>query len=306
LLGLLPRMDVRRTSETQSGQIYLPQINTMLMFGVLVLVLVFQNADNLTNAYGLAVTGTMLVTTILAFIVARHMWRWKLWAALLLIIPLIVLDTVFLAANGLKITSGGWLPLLIGSALFLTMATWVRGSRILTEKTRRDSVPLTDLIEMLKARAPHRVPGTAIFLTSDPEMAPVALMHNLKHNKVLHEKNVVLTVRTAETPRVSPEERVEIVPISDDFKKLILNYGFMESPNIPKALTLCKKRGLKFDIMSTSFFLGRRSVVPSASRGMPLWQDKLYIFLMKNAANPTDFFHIPPGRVVELGAQVKV
>jgi KUP system potassium uptake protein len=306
LLGLLPRMDVKRTSETQSGQIYLPQINTMLMVAVLVLVLVFQNADNLTNAYGLAVTGTMLVTTILAFIVARHMWRWKLWAVVLLVAPLITIDTVFLAANGLKIASGGWLPLLIGAVLFLTMSTWVRGSRILTEKTRRDSVPLVDLIEMLKARAPHKVPGTAIFLTSDPDVAPVALMHNLKHNKVLHEKNVVLTVRTAETPRVPPDERLELIPVSDDFKKLVINYGFMESPNVPKALNLCKKRGLKFDIMSTSFFLGRRSVVPSASRGMPLWQDKLYIFLLKNAANPTDFFHIPPGRVVELGAQVKV
>jgi len=306
LLGLLPRMDVKRTSETQSGQIFLPQINTMLMVGVLVLVLVFQNADNLTNAYGLAVTGTMLVTTILAFIVARHMWRWKLWAVLLLVAPLITIDTVFLAANGLKIASGGWLPLLIGAVLFLVMSTWVRGSQILTEKTRRDSVPLVDLIEMLKARAPHKVPGTAIFLTSDPDVAPVALMHNLKHNKVLHEKNVVLTVRTAETPRVPPDERLELIPVSDDFKKLVINYGFMESPNVPKALNLCKKRGLKFDIMSTSFFLGRRSVVPSSSRGMPLWQDKLYIFLLKNAANPTDFFHIPPGRVVELGAQVKV
>jgi len=306
LLGLLPRMDVKRTSETQSGQIFLPQINTMLMVGVLVLVLVFQNADNLTNAYGLAVTGTMLVTTVLSFIVARHMWGWKLWAVLLLVVPLIIIDAVFLAANGLKIASGGWLPLLIWGVLFLVMSTWVRGSHILTEKTRRDSVPLVDLIEMLKARAPHRVPGTAIFLTSDPDVAPVALMHNLKHNKVLHEKNVVLTVRTAETPRVPPDERLELIPISDDFKKLVINYGFMESPNVPKALNLCKKRGLKFDIMSTSFFLGRRSVVPSANRGMPLWQDKLYIFLLKNAANPTDFFHIPPGRVVELGAQVKV
>ena len=306
LLGLLPRMDVRRTSETQSGQIYLPQINTMLMIGVLVLVILFQNADNLTNAYGLAVTGTMLVTTILAFIVARQMWGWKLWQTLSLIIPLIVLDTVFLVANGMKIFSGGWLPLLIGGTLFLLMSTWVRGSHILTEKTRRDSVPLCDLIEMLKARAPHRVSGTAIFLTSDPDVAPVALMHNLKHNKVLHEKNVILTVRTAETPRVPPDERLELIAVSEDFKKLVINYGFMESPNVPKALALCKKRGLKFDIMSTSFFLGRRSVVPSASRGMPLWQDKLYIFLLKNAANPTDFFHIPPGRVVELGAQVKV
>jgi KUP system potassium uptake protein len=306
LLGLLPRMDVKRTSETHSGQIYLPQVNTMLMVGVLILVVVFQNADNLADAYGLAVTGTMLVTSVLAYIVARHMWGWKQWATLLLITPLITLDAVFLVANGMKIASGGWLPLLIGSALFLVMSTWVRGSNILSEKTRRDSVPLADLIEVLRARAPHRVPGTAVFLTSDPEMAPVALMHNLKHNKVLHEKNVILTVRTAETPRVNPEDRVQLIAAGDDFKKLVISYGFMESPNVPKALNLCKKRGLKFDIMSTSFFLGRRSVVPTANRGMPLWQDKLYIFLLKNAANPTDFFHIPPGRVVELGAQVKV
>ncbi len=306
LLGLLPRMDVKRTSETQSGQIYLPQINTFLMVGVLVLVVVFQNADNLTNAYGLAVTGTMLVTTVLAYIVARHMWKWRLGPLLLLIIPFVIIDSVFLAANGLKIASGGWLPLLIGGSLFLIMSTWVRGSHLLTDKTRREAVPLADLIDILRARAPHRVPGTAIFLTSDPDMAPVALMHNLKHNKVLHEKNIVLTVRTAETPRVAQKDRLQIVPVNDDFKKLTLNYGFMESPNVPKALQLCRKQGLKFDIMSTSFFLGRRSVVPSAHSGMWLWQDKIYIFLLKNSANPTDFFHIPPGRVVELGAQVKV
>ena len=181
-----------------------------------------------------------------------------------------------------------------------------RGAQILADKTRRDSVPLLELSEILKARAPHRAPGTAIFLTSDPDMAPVALMHNLKHNKVLHEKNIVLTVITAETPRVREEDRVKIEPINDDFKKLTISYGFMESPNLPKALGLCRKLGLKFDIMATSFFLGRRSVVPSAQSGMPLWQDKLFIFLMKNAANPTDFFKIPPGRVVEMGAQLTV
>ncbi len=306
LLGLLPRMDVRRTSETQSGQIYLPQVNTFLMVGVLVLVAVFQSAERLTDAYGLAVTGTMLVTTILAYIVARHMWKWRLGPLLLLIVPFVIIDSVFLVANGLKIASGGWLPLLIGSSLFLIMATWVRGSHILTDKTRREAVPLADLTDILRARAPHRVPGTAVFLTSDPDMAPVALMHNLKHNKVLHEKNIVLTVRTAETPRVSEKNRLEIVAVNDVFKKVTINYGFMESPNVPKALQMCKKYGIKFDIMSTSFFLGRRSVVASANSGMPLWQDKIYIFLLKNSANPTDFFHIPPGRVVELGAQVKV
>ena len=175
LLGLLPRMDVRRTSETQSGQIFMPQINSFLMFGVLALVAMFQSSDNLADAYGLAVTGTMLVTTILAYIVARRMWKWRLAAVLLLIVPLICLDTVFLAANGLKIATGGWAPLLIGSILFLLMWTWVRGSQILTDKTRREAVPLADLTEMLRARPPHRVPGTAIFLTSDVDMAPVAL-----------------------------------------------------------------------------------------------------------------------------------
>jgi KUP system potassium uptake protein len=195
---------------------------------------------------------------------------------------------------------------LIGASLFGVMATWVHGLRILTEKARRDSVSLTELTEILRARAPHRVPGTAIFLTSEPDMAPVALMHNLKHNKVLHEKNVIMSVATAETPRVDEADRLTIEAVNDDFKKVVVHYGFMESPNLPKALSMCRKYGLKFDIMSTSFFLGRRSVVPAANSGMPLWQDKLFIFLMKNAANPTEFYKIPPGRVVELGAQVTV
>jgi KUP system potassium uptake protein len=305
-LGLLPRMTITRTSEAHSGQIYLPQINSMLLVGVLVLVALFQSSDNLSHAYGLAVTGTMVVTTCLSFVVVRYLWRWKLWQAVLFVTPFITLDTTFLAANALKIISGGWVPLLIGGSLFTLMATWVRGVQILTDKARRDSVSLTELTEILRVRAPHRVPGAAIFLTSEPDTAPVALMHNLKHNKVLHEKNVILTVRTTETPRVDDDQRLKIEPINEDFKKVTVSYGFMESPNLPKALALCRKQGLKFDIMATSFFLGRRSVVPSAHSGMPLWQDKLFIYLMKNAANPTEFFKIPPGRVVELGAQVTV
>ena len=165
---------------------------------------------------------------------------------------------------------------------------------------------MTELIEMLRARQPHRVPGTAIFLTSDPDTAPVALMHNLKHNKVLHAKNVIATVKIAETPRVRESERIQITAFNEDFKKLVINYGFMETPNVPKALGLCRKQGIKFDIMSTSFFLGRRSVVPAANAVMPVWQDKLFIFLLKNGANPTEFFKIPAGRVVELGAQVSI
>jgi KUP system potassium uptake protein len=305
-LGLLPRISITRTSESHAGQIYVPQVNAFLLVGVLVLLAIFENSSRLASAYGIAVTGAMFVDTLLFFVIIRHMWKRPLWQACLAVGVVGSLDVVFISSNLLKIPQGAWLPLALGAALVVLMLTWVRGSQILSEKTRRDSVPLTDLIEMLRARAPHRVPGTAVFLTSDPEMAPVALMHNLKHNKILHEKNVILTVRTAETPRVSDAERIQLIPVSDDFRKLVITYGFMESPNVPKALNLCKKHGLRFDIMSTSFFLGRRSVVPTADRGMPLWQDRLYIFLLRNGANPTDFFHIPPGRVVELGAQVKV
>ena len=305
-LGLLPRIDIRNTSETLAGQIYVPAVNSLLMIGVLFLLLTFQSSHNLTAAYGVAVTGTMLVNTLMSFSVVTKKWKWPMWAVLGTLIPFGIIDAVFLTSNLLKIPDGAWMPLVLGGGLVLIMWTWVRGTQILTEKTRKDSLPLSDLIEMLKARPPHRAPGTAIFLTSDPEVAPVALMHNLKHNKVLHEKNVILTVHTADRPRVSDSQRVTMEPISDDFKRLTITYGFMETPNVPRALGLCRKQGLKFDIMSTSFFLGRRSVIASARQGMPLWQDKLFIFLMRNAANPTDFFHIPPGRVVELGTQVSV
>jgi len=305
-LGLLPRIDIRNTSESQAGQIYVPAINMMLMVGVLVLLVTFQTSSNLAAAYGIAVTGSMFVDSLLAWFIVRKLWKWSLPLSLLTISPLVALDLVFLTSNMLKIPQGAWFPLVLGAALILVMWTWVRGTQILTAKTRKDSLPLADLIEMLRARPPHRAPGTAIFLTSDPDIAPVALMHNLKHNKVLHEKNIVLTVRTTDTPRVDAAHRIAIEPINDDFKKLTISYGFMERPNVPKALGLCRKQGLKFDIMSTSFFLGRRSVVASARQGMPLWQDRLFIFLMRNAANPTDFFHIPPGRVVELGTQVSV
>ncbi len=305
-LGLLPRIDIRRTSETQAGQIYVPQVNMFLMVGVLVLLVMFRTSSNLAAAYGIAVTGAMFVDTLLFFYIVRYMWKRPVWQAGLASLAFGAIDVVFISSNLLKIPNGAWLPLVLGAALVVIMWTWMRGADILAEKSRRDSIPLSELADILRARAPHRAAGTAIFLTSDPEVAPVALMHNLKHNKVLHEKNVILTVETAETPRVSEDKRVHIESLNDDFKKVIVTYGFMESPNLPKALNLCRKMGLKFDIMATSFFLGRRSVVPSAQSGMPLWQDKIFIFLMKNAANPTDFYKIPPGRVVEMGAQVTV
>lgn len=305
-LGLLPRMEIKRTSETQAGQIYVPQINTFLLVGVLVLLATFQTSSNLTAAYGIAITGAMLMDTLLAAPVVVRLWGWSVWRAALLLVPILLLDLIFVGSQLLKIPHGAWMPLVLGLAIVITMWTWQEGSKILSEKTRRDSIPLKDLLKTLAAHPPHKVSGTAIFLTSDPDLAPVALMHNLKHNKVLHEKIAVLTVRTAQSPRVADADRIEIEEITPDVKKVIVKYGFMETPNIPKALTMCRKQGLKFDIMSTSFFLGHRTIVASAQSGMPLWQDRLYIYLSKNATNATDFFHIPSGRVVELGTQVVV
>ena len=305
-VGLLPRIDIKRTSQTQSGQIFVPAVNTMMMVGVLVLLVVFQSSHRLASAYGIAVTGTMFMSTVLAYVVARHLWKWRLAQIALILGPIAFVDITFLAANLFKIRDGGWMPLALGVGLVVIMWTWSRGLRILTEKTRSDSVPLADLIAGLSPQRLFRQPGTAIFLTSNPDMAPVALLHNLKHNRVLHQKNVILTVETAETPTVAEEARIRIEPINADFKRVVLSYGFMESPNVPKALAKCRKLGLTFDIMATTFFLGRRSIVPDVRSGMPLWQDRLFIFLTKNAANPTDFFKIPPGRVVELGAQVTV
>jgi KUP system potassium uptake protein len=303
-IGLLPRMDIRRTSATQAGQIFAPSVNVFLMIGVLMLLAIFQSSHGLASAYGIAVTGTMFISTLLAFVVVRRMWKWRRWQTACLLVPLMGIDLTFISSNLLKIPQGAWLPLVLGGGLMLIMWTWTRGAQILGEKTRKDSLPLADLIEMLQARPPYRGPGTAIFPTADPDLAPTPLLHNLKHNKVLHQHNILLTVLTAETPRVAEADRIRIEPVNADFKKVFITYGFMESPNLPKALQACRKKGLKFDIMSTSFFLGRRTLVPAQQPGMPLWQDKLFIFLTKNAANPTDFFKIPPGRVVELGAQL--
>lgn len=305
-LGLLPRITIRQTSESQAGQIFVPSVNVLLLIGVLILLLMFPSSSQLAGAYGVSVTGAMLVDTLLAWFIIRRLWKWRLPVAVMAITPFLIIDIAFFSSNLLKIPHGAWAPLVLGAGLVVMMWTWSRGNQILTAKAHKDSLPLEELIKMLSARPPHRVPGTAIFLTSDPSVAPVALMHNFKHNKVLHEKNIILTVKTADRPRVPDDKRVTIEPISDDFKRITLNYGYMETPHVPRALSQCKKQGVKVEMMSASFFLGRRSVVPSAHRGMPLWQDKLFIFLMRNAANPTDFYHIPPGRVVELGTQVSV
>ncbi|MDE2362643.1 MAG: potassium transporter Kup [Hyphomicrobiales bacterium] len=304
-LGLLPRMVINHTSEVE-GQIYVPRINRLLLIGVLLLVIVFKTSDSLANAYGIAVTGTMVVTTALAFIVVWKLWRWPLWAAIPFVGCFLAVDLAFLTANLVKVLEGGWVPLTLGAISMITMWTWVRGTHLLNAKTDRDSIPTRDLLRMLEKSKPTRVPGTAVFLTANPTVAPSALMHNLKHNKVLHDRIVLMNIVTEDTPRVSPEKRFETEKLSDDFTRVTLHFGFMESPRIPAAMALLRKAGYKFDIMTTSFFLGRRSLKESPSSGMPRWQDKLFIVLSKQSANATDFFSIPSDRVVELGAQVTI
>jgi KUP system potassium uptake protein len=305
-LGLLPRFEIRHTSETHSGQIYIPRINMLLLVAVMLLVLMFRSSSALASAYGISVTGTMVVTGMMGFVVIWKVWKWSPFAAAALIAPFLFLDLTFLAANLLKVLEGGWVPLALGAVVMMLMYTWRRGSRLLFEKSRKLEFPLADLVAMLEKRPPQRVPGTAVFLTSDPISAPTALMHSLKHYKVLHEKNVILTIETAPTPRIDPAERVRLEEISKTFSKVTLRFGFMESPNVPKALAIARKLGWQFDIMSTSFFLSRRALKPAAHSGMPRWQDHLFISLSRTANDATDYFQIPSGRVVEVGTQVTV
>jgi KUP system potassium uptake protein len=305
-LGLLPRFEVRYTSETHAGQIYLPRVNRLLLIGVVLLVLLFRTSSGLASAYGIAVSTTMVVDGIMGFVVVWKLWNWRAATAAAVILPFVVVDMSFFAANLLKLFEGAWVPLLFGVAVAVMIWTWRRGAAILTAKTRRIEVPLADLIKSLEKRPPHIVKGTAVFLTSDPSFVPTAMMHNLKHNKVLHEHNVILTIETAQTPRVDPSERVKMETISEKFSTVRLRFGFMESPNVPKALVIARKLGWQFDIMATSFFVSRRSLKPSAQSGMPLWQDHLFIAMSRSANDATDYFQIPTGRVVEVGTQVTI
>jgi KUP system potassium uptake protein len=305
-LGLLPRFEIRHTSEAHSGQIFMPRVNSLLLIAVVLLVLMFRSSSALASAYGISVTGTMVVTAMMGFVVIWRVWKWSAIAAAALIAPFLFLDLTFLAANLLKVLEGGWVPLALGGWVMLLMYTWRRGSRLLFEKSRKLEFPLVDLVAMLEKRPPQRVSGTAVFLTSDPASAPTALMHSLKHYKVLHEKNVILTIETAPTPRIDLAERVRLEEISATFTKVTLRFGFMESPNVPKTLAIARKLGWHFDIMSTSFFLSRRALKPAAHSGMPRWQDHLFIALSRTANDATDYFQIPTGRVVEVGTQVTV
>jgi len=305
-LGLLPRFEVRFTSETHAGQIYLPRVNTLLLIGVMFLVLMFRTSSNLGSAYGIAVSTTMVADGIMCFVVIWKLWNWRAATAAALIIPLVAVDLIFFSANLLKLLEGAWVPLLFGVAMAITIWTWRRGSGILADKNRRTEVPLDSLIKSLEKHLPHVVKGTAVFLTSDPNFAPTALLHNLKHNKVLHEHNVVLTIETAHTPRVDLADRVRMETVTDKFSKVRLRFGFMETPNVPKALAVARKVGWQFDIMSTSFFVSRRALKPAAQSGMPRWQDRLFIGLSRSANDAIDYFQIPTGRVVEVGTQVTI
>ena len=305
-LGLLPRLEVRHTSAQLAGQIYMPRVNGLLLIGVLALVVFFRSSSAMASAYGIAVTGTMVVTGVMAFIVFWRRWGWSPIVAAAVMVPFLFVDLTFLSANLLKVVEGGWVPLALGGLVMLLMYTWRRGSKILFAKTRRLETPLDDLVRILEKKPPARVPGTAVFLTSDPKSAPTALLHSLKHYKVLHEHNVILSVETTHTPRVDSDKRVRIEPVGSTFLRVLLRFGYMESPNVPRALAIARKLGWQFDIMSTSFFLSRRSLRPATHSGMPRWQDRLFIGLARSANDATDYFQIPTDRVVEVGTQVTV
>jgi KUP system potassium uptake protein len=305
-LGLLPRFDIRATSKFERGQIYVPGVNWLLLIAVIALVVTFETSSSLAAAYGISVTGTMVISACLALIVVWRLWKRPLWVAALIVGPFLIIDLAFLAANCLKIIDGGWLPLLLGICLMVMMFTWRKGSSLLRARTKRDEVPLRSFIHSLEKRPPWRADGTAIYLTGHSDTAPSALLHNLKHNKVLHEQNIILTIETADRPHVAPHERVEIEALSETFHLIRLTFGFMDEPNVPKSIPEIRQRGLKFDAMHTSFFLSRRSLKHAVRSEMPDWQDSLFIFLARRAHDATAYFHIPSDRVVEVGTQITI
>ncbi|KRE84720.1 potassium transport protein Kup [Rhodanobacter sp. Soil772] len=306
-LGYSPRLAVVHTSREMSGQIFVPWVNRMLMVLVILAVLGFRSSDNLGAAYGIAVTGTMTMTTLLALVVARKRWNWSWLTVVLVGVLFLIIDLSFFGANLLKVAHGGWFPLVLGVVLFSVMTTWRRGRELVVREIKQGGLALAPFIENIAEHPPLRVPGTAIFLTANQHAVPHALLHNLKHNKVLHERNVLLTVETLETPVAEADERIAITPMAGNFFGLELRFGFAEDPNIPLALTQCTREGLGFDMMDTTFFLSRETIVADARRpGMALWRDKLFAFLSRNAMPATAFFQIPGNRLIELGAQVEI
>lgn len=305
-LGFCPRMAIDHTSEQEIGQIYLPFVNWALLIAVLVVVVTFRSSAHLAAAYGIAVTGTMLITSLLFFVIARSHWGWSLPATLGLTSVFLVIDILFFSANLLKLPHGGWLPLLIGCAIFTLMLTWRQGRKLLQETMRAQALPLDSFIANLEEYPPVRVQGTAVFLTGALHGVPHALLHNLKHNKVLHERVVLATIKTEDVPYVDSKERVEIKQLSPSFWHITAHYGFMESPNMDAILAQCAQAGLSFELMDTSFFLSRETLIPAKRSDFARWRQGLFAWMNRNALRATDFFQIPPNRVVEMGAQVQL
>jgi KUP system potassium uptake protein len=300
-LGLLPRLHIRQTSEGHAGQIYIGSINWLLLIGVAALALGFRSSSAMAAAYGIAVTGTMVVTCCLAYVVIRRRWKWSIPLSVAVIVPFLLIDLMFFGANILRVVEGGWVPLTIGAGVLLLIATWVRGRRMVTTLEREDALPMADMARALSVRPPKRVEGVAIYLTANNELTPHALLHNIKHNHVLHAQNYVTTVRTLSKPYCDPAARVELTRIDENFTSVALRYGFMESPSVRDDLI-----GVIPGAERASFFIGRNSLAPSSDVGMPVWQDLLFIALHRNAADPTDYFNIPPNRVIELGSQYAI
>ena len=303
-LGYSPRMEVQHTSEREIGQIYLPGINWSLLLAVIALVLGFRSSTNLGAAYGIAVTGTMVITTILAFIVVRHLWGWGWFRSGLMIAFFLAIDLAFFAANAIKIEDGGWFPLVFGLGVFILMSTWKRGRQLLAARMASEAIAIEPFIKSLDSGSVARVPRTAVFLSGNPDAVPHALLHNLKHNMVLHERIVIVTVIVEDVPHVPDIDWVEVQSLPNNFYRVTVRYGFKDDPDIPKALELCERYGLIFDMMTTSYFLGRETLLPRLGSEMPMWREKLFIAMFRNAGSAASFFKIPPNRVVEVGTQV--
>ena len=305
-LGYSPRMKVEHTSSSTRGQIYIPLVNWLLMLSCIGLVIGFRTSSNLAAAYGIAVTLTMIITTLLFYFAARRLWKWSIWVAAPLCGLFLVVEIGFFGANLLKIAHGGWFPLVIGLLIFTFMATWKTGRRVLGERLRSSFIPLKMFLDDVDRSAPIRVPGTAIFLSSNADATPLALLHNLKHNRVLHQTVIFLTIQTEDSPHIDLDNRIELEELRPGFHRIIARYGFMEDPNVPEILEHCRPLGLKLDWMNTTFFLSRETIIPTKAPGMMLWRERLFAVLSRNAQRPTDFFRIPANRVVELGMQVEM
>ena len=305
-LGFLPRMTVRHTSNTEEGQIYMPQVNAFLLAGVLILVFTFRTSDNLAAAYGIAVTGTFLCTCVLAMVVFRRQYNWSRTAAVTVFGGFFLIDGVFFAANALKVPEGGWVPLVFGLGLMALMTSWYRGRTLLLDRWQQDSLLLSSFLARLPQSRTVRVPGMAIFLTGNADYVPAALLHNLKHNKVLHERVLFVTVQNLDEPEAGPERRTHVEELAPGIHRVLLRYGFMESPNIPRALEDLKDHGVAINPMQASYFLGREVLVPSMVPKMPVWRLWLFLVMARNAVSATEFFRIPSDRVVELGVRVAI